>query len=167
MVFRRRHSCHRFPQHHSRRLSSPGHLGAIFHGRLGNHLRRGPGHLPSVHRRVRRHTHGSAGRLVGNYYLFRWHHQWFPWLHSRGCPNPSALIWGIAFNSVQLYADKQKVEQSLSLYLSRPAREKIRQGTPTLLKPGAVKNLNSPSFSPTSPASPPSPRAWIPTNWPA
>jgi adenylate cyclase len=76
---------------------------------------------------------------LGDYYLFRWHFTWFPWLIPVVAQIPIALVWGIAYNSVQIYADKVRVEQSLSLYLS-PKQVKKFTKDPTLLKPGAVKH---------------------------
>ncbi|MGA2543643.1 MAG: adenylate/guanylate cyclase domain-containing protein [Verrucomicrobiota bacterium] len=82
----------------------------------------------------------------GNYYLFIHHHFWFPWLIPVAAQIPVALGWSVAFNSIQLYVDKQKVEQSLSLYL--PARlVKKFASDPTLLKPGAKKQQLTILFS--------------------
>jgi adenylate cyclase len=55
-------------------------------------------------------------------------------------PIPVALVWGVAYNSLPVYAEKVRVEQALSLYLS-PKRVKKFSKDPTLLKPGAVKHL--------------------------
>ena len=82
----------------------------------------------------------------GNYYFFMHQHYWFPWLIPVVAQIPVALGWSIAFNSIQLYVDKQKVEQSLSLYL--PARlVKKFASDPTLLKPGAKKQQLTILFS--------------------
>jgi adenylate cyclase len=75
-----------------------------------------------------------------NYDLFQWHYTWFPWLIPVVVQIPVALIWGVAYNSLQLYAEKVRVEQSLSLYLSPKLVKKFTKD-PTLLKPGAVKHL--------------------------
>jgi adenylate cyclase len=75
-----------------------------------------------------------------DYYLFQWHYAWFPWLILVVVQIPIALVWGIAYNSLQLYAEKVRVEQSLSLYLSPKLVKKFTKD-PTLLKPGAVKHL--------------------------
>jgi adenylate cyclase len=59
---------------------------------------------------------------------------------------PAALGLSVTFNSVQLYVEKQKVEQSLRLYL--PARlVKKFASDPTLLKPGAKKQQLTILFS--------------------
>jgi adenylate cyclase len=83
---------------------------------------------------------------LGEYYLFRWHYTWFPWLIPVVAQIPIALIWGVAYNSLQLYAEKVRVEQSLSLYLS-PKQVKKFTKDPTLLKPGAVKHLLTALFT--------------------
>lgn len=75
-----------------------------------------------------------------NYYMFQWHHIWFPWLIPVVLQIPVALVWGVAYNSLQVYAEKVRVEQSLSLYLSPKLVKKFTKD-PTLLKPGAVKHL--------------------------
>jgi adenylate cyclase len=80
------------------------------------------------------------------YYLFRWHHEWFAWLIPAGAQIPVALIWGIAYNSLHLYAEKVRVEQSLSLYLSPKLVKKFAKD-PSLLKPGATKHLLTILFS--------------------
>jgi adenylate cyclase len=55
-------------------------------------------------------------------------------------------MWSVAINSVRLHVEKQKVEQSLSLYL--PARlVKKFANDPTLLKPGARKQTLTILFS--------------------
>lgn len=83
---------------------------------------------------------------TANYYFFVHHNYWFPWLIPVAAQIPIALMWSVAFNSVQLYVDKQKVEQSLSLYL--PARlVKKFANSPELLKPGAKKQLLTILFS--------------------
>jgi adenylate cyclase len=82
----------------------------------------------------------------GSYYFFIHQHYWFPWLIPVVGQVPVALGWSVAFNSIQLYVDKQKVEQSLRLYL--PARlVKKFASDPTLLKPGAKKQQLTILFS--------------------
>jgi adenylate cyclase len=75
-----------------------------------------------------------------DYYLFRWDHEWFAWVIQAAAQVPVALVWGVAYNSLQLYAEKVRVEQSLSLYLSPKLVKKFARD-PTLLKRGAVKHL--------------------------
>ncbi len=75
-----------------------------------------------------------------DYYLFQWRHEWFAWLIPIVVQIPIALVWGVAYNSLQLYAEKVRVEQSLSLYLSPKLVKKFAKD-PALLKPGAVKHL--------------------------
>ncbi|HEX4121902.1 MAG TPA: adenylate/guanylate cyclase domain-containing protein [Verrucomicrobiae bacterium] len=83
---------------------------------------------------------------LGDYYLFCCHFIWFPWLIPVVVQIPIALFWGIAYNSLQIYAEKVRVEQSLSLYLS-PKQVKKFTKDPTLLKPGAVKHLLTALFT--------------------
>jgi adenylate cyclase len=84
--------------------------------------------------------------VLGDYYLFSRHFCWFPWLIPVAAQMPIALVWSVAFNTVQVYVEKQKVEQSLSLYL--PARlVKKFAGNPELLKPGARKQQITILFS--------------------
>src|SRR5208282_5019308 len=73
-------------------------------------------------------------------------HSWFAWLIPVVVQIPAAVIWGIAYNSLQLYAEKVRVEQSLSLYLSPKLVKKFAKD-PTLLKPGAEKQLLTILFS--------------------
>jgi adenylate cyclase len=75
-----------------------------------------------------------------DYYLFRWHHEWFAWVIQAGVQIPIALVWGVAYNSLQVYAEKVRVEQSLALYLSPKLVKKFAKD-PALLKPGATKHL--------------------------
>jgi adenylate cyclase len=75
-----------------------------------------------------------------DYFLFVLHHQWFAWLIPVGVQIPVALIFGVTYNSLKVYAEKVRVEQSLSLYLSPKLVKKFARD-PTLLKPGAVKHL--------------------------
>jgi len=82
----------------------------------------------------------------GDYYLFVHHFYWFPWLIPVAAQIPMALVWSVAFNTVQIYVEKQKVEQSLRLYL--PARlVKKFASDPTLLRPGAKKQQLTILFS--------------------
>jgi adenylate cyclase len=83
---------------------------------------------------------------IANYYLVKDYYYWFPWLIPVVGQIPVALIWSIAFNSVRLYVEKEKVEQSLSLYLS-PKLVKKFSSDPKLLKPGAEKQLLTILFS--------------------
>ena len=81
-----------------------------------------------------------------DYYLFVHHFHWFPWLIPVGAQMPIGLVWSVAFNTVQIYVEKQKVEQSLRLYL--PARlVKKFSSDPSLLKPGAKKQQLTILFS--------------------
>ncbi|MGA2749508.1 MAG: adenylate/guanylate cyclase domain-containing protein [Verrucomicrobiota bacterium] len=75
-----------------------------------------------------------------DYYMFQWHYTWFPWLIVVVGQIPIALVWGVAFNSLQLYAEKVRIEQSLSLYLSPKLVRKFARD-PKLLRPGAEKQL--------------------------
>ena len=84
--------------------------------------------------------------VLGNYFAFVRYYYWFPWLIPAAVQIPIALFWSVAFNAVQLYVEKQKVEQSLSLYL--PARlVKKFASDPTLLRPGAKKQQLTILFS--------------------
>jgi len=81
-----------------------------------------------------------------DYYLFVHHFYWFPWLIPVAAQMPIGLVWSVAFNTVQIYVEKQKVEQSLRLYL--PARlVKKFSSDPSLLKPGAKKQQLTILFS--------------------
>jgi adenylate cyclase len=75
-----------------------------------------------------------------DYFLFVLHHEWFAWVIPAGVQIPVALICGVTYNSLKVYAEKVRVEQSLSLYLSPKLVKKFARD-PTLLKPGAVKHL--------------------------
>jgi len=83
---------------------------------------------------------------LANYYFFTHHFYWFPWLIPVAAQIPIAVVWSVAFNSVQLYVDKKLVEQSLSLYLS-PKLVKKFASDPKLLKPGATKQMLTILFS--------------------
>jgi adenylate cyclase len=76
--------------------------------------------------------------VIGGDYLLFVNHYWFPWLIPVTIQIPVALVWSVAYNSVQIYVEKQKVEQSLSLFLP-PRLVKKFASDPTLLKPGAKK----------------------------
>jgi adenylate cyclase len=82
----------------------------------------------------------------GNFYFFIHHNYWFPWLIPVAAQMPVALVWSVAFNSIQVYVEKQKVEQSLGLYLPRRLVKKFASD-PQLLKPGAKKQLLTILFS--------------------
>jgi adenylate cyclase len=81
-----------------------------------------------------------------DYSLFLKVHYWFPWLVVALGQIPVAVIWSVSFNTVQLYVEKRLVEQSLSLYLSPKLVKKFAKD-PTLLKPGAEKQLLTILFS--------------------
>jgi len=88
----------------------------------------------------------AAPIAFADYYLFAHHFYWFPWLFPVAAQIPMALVWSVAFNFIQVYVEKQKVEQSLRLYL--PARlVKKFAGNPELLKPGAKKQQLTILFS--------------------
>jgi adenylate cyclase len=81
-----------------------------------------------------------------NYCMFAQYHLWFAWLIFVLAQLPLAAAFSVAVNSVQLYVEKQKVEQSLALYLS-PKLVKQFAKNPKLLKPGAEKQLLTILFS--------------------
>jgi adenylate cyclase len=83
---------------------------------------------------------------VINYFMFVHYHLWFAWEILVLAQLPIAWIFSVAVNSVQLYVEKQKVEQSLSLYLSPKLVKKFAKD-PKLLKPGAEKQLLTILFS--------------------
>jgi len=89
---------------------------------------------------------GMALIALADYVAFAKFHYWFPWAIVALTQIPLALIWSISFNSVQLYVEKKLVEQSLALYLS-PKLVKQFAKDPTLLKPGAKKQLLTILFS--------------------
>jgi adenylate cyclase len=78
--------------------------------------------------------------MFWEYYLFSLHHEWFAWLIQVGAQIPIALVSGVTYNSLAIYAEKVRVEQSLALYLSPKLVKKFARD-PALLKPGAVKHL--------------------------
>jgi adenylate cyclase len=74
------------------------------------------------------------------YYLFQTHYIWFAFLIPIVIEIPVALTWGVTYNSLAVYAEKVRVEQSLALYLSPKLVKKFARD-PALLKPGATKHL--------------------------
>jgi adenylate cyclase len=88
----------------------------------------------------------ACSAAVINYLMFAHYHMWFAWLIIVLSELPVAWIFSVAVNSVQLYVEKQKVEQSLSLYLSPKLVKKFAKN-PKLLKPGAEKQLLTILFS--------------------
>ena len=78
--------------------------------------------------------------FAGGYYLFQTHYTWFAFLIPIVIEIPVALAWGVTYNSLQVYAEKVRVEQSLALYLSPKLVKKFARD-PALLKPGATKHL--------------------------
>jgi adenylate cyclase len=88
----------------------------------------------------------AFGAASINYLMFAHFHRWFAWEIIVLAQLPIAWIFSVAVNSVQLYVEKQKVEQSLSLYLSPKLVKKFAKN-PKLLKPGAEKQLLTILFS--------------------
>jgi adenylate cyclase len=76
---------------------------------------------------------------VASYFLFTRELLWFPWLIV-SVQIGIALAWSILFNSIQLYVQKRLYEYTLGLYLPPPLVSKFA-GDPSLLKPGAVKQI--------------------------
>jgi class 3 adenylate cyclase len=69
------------------------------------------------------------------------------WLIVVAAQIPSALLWSVVFNSVQLLVQKRLLEQSLAfLYLSRNGSSNSLNAA-DLLKPGAEKHLLTIIFS--------------------
>jgi adenylate cyclase len=89
---------------------------------------------------------GAVLVASADYVAFSRYHYWFPWTIVVLAQIPLALVWSIAFNSVQIYVEKRLVEQSLSLFLP-PKLVKQFARDPTLLKPGARKQLLTILFS--------------------
>lgn len=83
---------------------------------------------------------------AAHYFMFIHYRIWFDWEIVVLVQIPLALAFSISVNSVQLYVEKQKVEQSLALYLS-PKLVKQFAKNPKLLKPGAEKQLLTILFS--------------------
>ncbi len=82
-----------------------------------------------------------AGCVAGaNYILFVEFYRWFAWEIVVATQIPIAWVFSMSFNSVQLYVEKQKIEQSLSLYLSPKMVKKIAKD-PKMMKPGAETQL--------------------------
>lgn len=71
---------------------------------------------------------------------------WFPWMIIVGAQVPLALLWSVAFNSVQLYVQNRLYEQSLQMYLPSKLVRKF-SGDKDLLKPGAHKQVLTLLFS--------------------
>jgi len=88
----------------------------------------------------------AFGAAAVNYLMFAHLHRWFAWEIIVLAQLPIAWVFSVSFNSVQLYVEKQKVEQSLSLYLS-PKLVKKFANNPKLLKPGAEKQMLTILFS--------------------
>jgi adenylate cyclase len=88
----------------------------------------------------------AISMAAGNYLMFAHLHRWFSWETFVLAQLPVAWVFSVAFNSIQLYVEKQKVEQSLSLYLSPKLVKKFAKD-PKLLKPGAEKQLLTILFS--------------------
>jgi adenylate cyclase len=88
----------------------------------------------------------ALSAVVIDYFMFAHYHRWFAWEIIVLSQLPIAWIFSVAVNSVQLYVEKQKVEQSLSLYLSPKLVKKFAKD-PKLLKPGAEKQLLTILFS--------------------
>jgi adenylate cyclase len=88
----------------------------------------------------------AIGVVAIEYMLFAHFHIWFSWVIIVLAQIPLAWIFSISVNSVQLYVEKQLVEQSLSLYLSPKLVKKFARN-PKLLKPGAEKQLLTILFS--------------------
>ncbi len=88
----------------------------------------------------------AVGIGLVDFILFDKFHYWFPWLVVAVGQIPVAVIWSVSYNTVQLYVEKRLVEQSLSLYLSPKLVKKFAKD-PTLLKPGAEKQLLTILFS--------------------
>ena len=90
----------------------------------------------------------GAGVLValGAHLLFIHQRLWFPWLIIVAAQIPVALLWAVAFNSVQLYVQNRLYEATLLMYLS-PKLVKKFSSNKELLKPGAKKQMLTVLFS--------------------
>ena len=88
----------------------------------------------------------AVGAFTFDYFLFVHALRWFAWEVIVLFQIPIAWAYSISFNSVQLYVEKQKIEQSLALYLSPKLVKKFSKD-PKLLKPGAEKQLLTILFS--------------------
>jgi adenylate cyclase len=71
---------------------------------------------------------------------------WFPWMIVVAAQIPAALLWSVAFNSVQLYVQNRLYQQSLEMYLS-PKLVKKFSTDKNLLQPGARKQVLTALFS--------------------
>lgn len=87
-----------------------------------------------------------SGIIVLAVYLMSYRWLWFPWMIMAGAQITVALLWSVAFNSVQLYVQKRLMEQSLSMYVS-PRRVRQIAQRQEILKPGAEKQELSILFS--------------------
>jgi len=90
----------------------------------------------------------AAGFLVAGLaqLLFSYQRLWFPWLIIVAVQIPVALLWAVAFNSVQLYVQNRLYQATLHMYLS-PKLVKKFSGDKELLKPGAKKQMLTVLFS--------------------
>ena len=90
----------------------------------------------------------SSSALVAflAYHLFARQHLLFAWLIFVVVQMPVALVWSIAFNSVQLYVQNRLFQQSLQMYLS-PKLVKKFSSEKDILKPGAKKQMLTILFS--------------------
>jgi adenylate cyclase len=91
----------------------------------------------------------ALGALLGigatTYLGFTRRQFWFPWLIPAAM-TVAALGWAVVFNSIRLFIQKMRLEQSLALHLS-PSRARQLMSRPELLRPGAEKQLLSILFS--------------------
>jgi adenylate cyclase len=76
---------------------------------------------------------------VGAYLLFV-QRLWFPWFVIAAVQIPSAFLWSVVFNSVQLYVQNRLYEQSLRMYLP-PKLVKKFSANKALLRVGAEKQV--------------------------
>src|SRR5258706_9022091 len=90
----------------------------------------------------------GAGVLIalGAHVSFVHQRLWFPWMIIVAAQIPIALLWAVAFNSVQLYVQNRLFEATLHMYLS-PKLVKKFSGDKELLKPGARKQMLTVLFS--------------------
>lgn len=87
-----------------------------------------------------------AAAAAVNYFMFIHFYKWFAWEIVSLVQVPIAWAFSVIVNSVLLFVEKQKVEQSLALYLTPKLVKKFAKD-PTLLKPGAKKQLLTILFS--------------------
>ena len=78
-----------------------------------------------------------AGTMTISYYVFQNMFLWFPWVIVV-VVIVVALSWSVLFNTVQLYVQKQLIEQTLAIYLPPKLVKKFARD-PQLLQPGAQK----------------------------